>query len=379
MGDPRLQPTLRARRLTVLAVAFLLAGCAAGASPTAIPREPTAASAPSAAVITPTSAATPTMAAAQSKVPTPTAPAATAEPSPAPLAVVETLDIAYESTNPLLAPGVLDVYAPATAGPWPVVVMFHPDPAYNSKGYLREYARRVADLGFVAFVPAWGQMPDESGAPPTYTGLRAVNAQAACAVAFARAHAVQYGGNPATMIVFGHSAGAERAAMVAFARQKPSAGCLGSSTLGAIDALVTYEGDWILGGPLGNALDTDPTILDVAAPWKYLPGRKDLKVVVLVSSDPGIAARAFGDPKAAASWVAARDPSGVLRKQLDANGALADGSLSFTENQQLLFSVLKAQGNPVSLDVMPGSAHNYLSDAGWKVFLAAFEKPAAHT
>jgi len=45
--------------------------------------------------------------------------------------------------------------------------------------------------------------------------------------------------------------------------------------------------------------------------------------------------------------------------------------------QQLLYSVLEANGNPVSLDVMPGSNHVYLSDAGWKVFLAAFPKAAA--
>jgi hypothetical protein len=34
-------------------------------------------------------------------------------------------------------------------------------------------------------------------------------------------------------------------------------------------------------------------------------------------------------------------------------------------------------GAHVSLDVMPGSSHDRLSDAGWKVFLAAFPKAAA--
>ncbi len=41
----------------------------------------------------------------------------------------------------------------------------------------------------------------------TYDGMRADDPQGACAVAFARAHAVEYGGDPATMIVFGHAAG----------------------------------------------------------------------------------------------------------------------------------------------------------------------------
>jgi hypothetical protein len=40
--------------------------------------------------------------------------------------------------------------------------------------------------------------------------------------------------------------------------------------------------------------------------------------------------------------------------------------------QHVFLSVLKAQGNPASLDVMPGSTHESLSGAGWKVFLAAF-------
>jgi hypothetical protein len=31
-----------------------------------------------------------------------------------------------------------------------------------------------------------------------------------------------------------------------------------------------------------------------------------------------------------------------------------------------------------SLDVMPGSSHESLSEAGWKVFLAAFVKAATH-
>jgi hypothetical protein len=47
------------------------------------------------------------------------------------------------------------------------------------------------------------------------------------------------------------------------------------------------------------------------------------------------------------------------------------------EVQQLFYSILQANGNPVSLDVMPGSNHIFLSDEGWKVFLAAFPKAAA--
>ena len=99
---------------------------------------------------------------------------------------------------------------------------------------------------------------------------------------------------------------------------------------------------------------------------------------MLVSERPGTSfEREAGDPWAADSWLAVRDPSGDLRRQLEANGAFADGILDFTEVQRLLYSVLEANGNPVSLDVMPNSTHASLGDAGWEVFLAAFEKAAA--
>ncbi len=295
--------------------------------------------------------------------------------------VTKTSDIVYESSNPVLVPGVLDVYVPAKAGPWPVVVMFHGAPQMVWKSDLSNYARKVADLGFVVFVPDWGHETAGGAKTFTYEAQVAVNSQAACAVAFARAHAAEYGGDPATTIVFGRSGGANTGAVVAFARPEPSAGCLGGTTLGAIDALVTWEGSWIMSVPAAwhdPALAADPRILDLMTPWTNLAEHKDLKVAMLVSEHPGADLdRRVSDPWAADSWLAVRDPSGDLRRVLEANGALADGTLAFTEVQQLLFSVLKVQGNPVSLDVMPGSTHDSLRGAGWDVFLAAFEKAAA--
>jgi len=352
------------RLLVGVSVVVLLGGCATGATFSPSPT-PVATATPPVPVASPSPVATPT-------------------PAPTP-SVVETDDIAYETANPVLVPGMLDVYAPTTAGPWPVVVMFHPLPSQVSKDSLIELARKVADLGFVVFVPAWGHPSDgrygSAGGAPTYDQLLAQNSEAACAVAFAQAHAAEYGGDPATMIVFGWSSGAGVGAMVVFARPEPTAGCLADTTLGAIDALVTWEGDWILSREaLGwdNLLAADSRLLVNDTPWPYVAEHKDVRVVMLVSEHPGDSyEREVGDPWADDSWLAARDPSGVLRRQLEANGAFADGTLDFVEVQELLFSVLQAQGNPVSLDVMPDSTHYTLSDAGWKVFLAAFPKAAA--
>jgi len=291
-----------------------------------------------------------------------------------------TRNVPYESANPVLAPGVLDVYAPAKAGPWPVVVMLH---GYGgNKGDLGRHASMVADLGFVVFSATWGVgLPDYSR--PTYEEFVANASQGACAVAFARAHAAEYGGDPGTMIVFGHSGGASVAGQVAFARPEPTAGCLGGTTLGAIDALVTWDVGCILSSPIPEwdaILAADPRVLDVATPWTYLAERRDLKVVLLAETNPNADINLdyrLPDAEATDAFFALRDPSGVLRRQLEVNGALADGNLDMFEVQQLLYSVLEANGNPVSLDVMPGSNHVYLSDAGWKVFLAAFPKAAA--
>ena len=348
-----------ARLLAGLTIVFLLLGCTAGASPTPLPTSASPTGNPSGAAATPS--------------------------------VVVTPDVAYESANPRLVPGVLDVYAPAGSGPWPVVVLI---PAFD-RASLVENARRVADLGFVVFVPEWGAVPEGADDTPTYELFVANNSQGACALEFARAHAAEYGGDPGTMIVFGHSAGAHLGATVAFARPEPSAGCLAGTTRGAIDALITWEGDWLIHEihppqtPLqwDAMLAADPRVFDAVTPWKHLAKDKALKVVILVSEDPNasleseipgiVVDRPVGDPWAADSWLAVRDPSGDLRRQLEANGALADGKLSLVESQQLLFSVLKAQGNPVSLDVMPDSSHAWLAGRGWDVFLAAFPKAAA--
>jgi hypothetical protein len=169
--------------------------------------------------------------------------------------------------------------------------------------------------------------------------------------------------------------------MVTFARSEPTEGCLGGATLGDINTLITWEGNWVLSAnppDWDRALAADPRVLDVMTPWSYLDGHKDQKVAMLVSENPGsFLERDVGDPWAADSWLSVRDPSGDLRRGLEANGAFADGKLDFTESQELLFSVLQANGNPVSLDVMPDSIHDTLAGHGWRVFLEAFVKAAA--
>lgn len=304
-------------------------------------------------------------------VATPT-PSAAPTPMPTPSLVV-TRDLAYESSNPRLAPGVLDVYGPRAPGPWPVAVML--PGLQEGRRSLELSARRVADRGFVVFVPSWG--PSSSTSEGT---LLSTNAQVACAIAFAQRNAATYGGDPATTILYGWAAGANVAATVAFARPEPTAGCLGGATLGPINALVTWAGGWALSvnnPDWDTILAAEPAAMDAATPWRHLADQPNLKVVMLVSETPGLGLeRAVGDPWAAGSWLALRDPSGDLRRRLEANGAFRDGILDWLEVQQLLFTALQEQGNPVSLDVLPDSTEESLLGRGWDVFLDAFAKAA---
>lgn len=351
-----------ARRLAAgITIASLVAGCAAGTSlsPSAPSSAPVGTAAPAADASTPT--------------PLPSA----ASPSASPDVVAVTTDLAYETPDPLLKQGLLDVYAPTAAGTWPVVVWFHGSPPDNVKSTWAHGARDLAARGFVVFVPSWGHATGSPLTSPGYEELSVAVGETACAVAFAQAHAAEYGGDPAKTIVSGHSAGANIASVIAFNRPTPTAGCAGGPTLGPISALVTWDGDWMMIDPTYDAhLAADRRPLDVYTPLRNVAAHEDLPVVLLRSEIVGPYVRNLSEPTDMDAFFAARDPTGKLRPQLETLGALADGQFDLLELQEFFFAYLKANGNPVSLDVLPGTTHDSLSDEGWGVMLAAFDKAA---
>lgn len=345
----------------VILAAVLAAGCA-GSGPTE-----TSATAIAAPAASPTAEPT---AAATLPPPAPTA---------TPAAVTAATDLRYESSGPLGKPADLDVYAPTAPGPWPVVVMFHGDPAMGSKGYVGPWALTVAAEGFVVFVPTWGKTSYEADQKlARHDQLIAYDGQVACAVEFARAHAAEYGGDPSTLLLFGHSAGANVAAQVAFARRKPTAGCPGGTMLGPVSGLVTFEGDWLLADPSWDAIvPADPAVLAAITPWDFLAKHRDLRVAMLMSENPGAGMEPqTADPQATDSWIATRDPTGTLRRQFTAIRAFGGGRPGVKEEQALLYAALKAQGNPVSLTEMPGTDHMSIGIAGRPAFLASFREAA---
>lgn len=107
----------------------------------------------------------------------------------------------------------LDVYRPRPgSGPAPVVVFF-----YGGRwqgGTRREYAfvgERLAAEGLLVVLPDYRLYPEVRF--PTFVE------DAAAAVAWARAHAAEHGGDPSRIFVAGHSAGAHLAALLATDRR----------------------------------------------------------------------------------------------------------------------------------------------------------------
>ncbi len=100
-----------------------------------------------------------------------------------------------------------DVYAPGRT-PAPVVVFFYGG-GWDT-GDKADYAfvgKALASRGYVAVIPDYRLYPE--------VRYPAFLQDSALAVAWAKAHAAEYGGDPGRMVLMGHSAGAYNAAMLA--------------------------------------------------------------------------------------------------------------------------------------------------------------------
>jgi acetyl esterase/lipase len=196
-------------------------------------------------------------------------------------AVKATRDIAY-------APGPrheLDVYQPRAAGPHPVVVFIYGGSwDSGSRTDYRFVGQTLAARGFVAIVPDYRVYPEVR-----YPAFLQDNA---LAVAWAKAHAADYGGDPRRLFLMGHSAGAYEAVMLSVDRRwlgavgldprRDVAGTIGLA--GPYDFLPLHSDELkIIFGPEQGRPDTQPInhVDGMAPPLLLITDGKD-KVV-----DPG--------------------------------------------------------------------------------------------
>ncbi len=116
-----------------------------------------------------------------------------------------TASVVYDRQNDLS----LDLYPPASSanGPVPVVVFFYGGNwRSGERGQYRFVGQRLAESGVLAIVADYRTFPRA-----VFPGFVE---DAAAAVAWARVHAAEYGGDPQRLYVAGHSAGAQIAALV---------------------------------------------------------------------------------------------------------------------------------------------------------------------
>jgi acetyl esterase/lipase len=131
----------------------------------------------------------------------------------------EPLDFIIEEDVPYTPQLALDVYYPATEGPWPVAVVLHGGEDHKSTMYA--YGRAAARLGVVAFVPEWRSFPaqlEEDRLGPLE--------DVACAIRFARDSAGDFGGDGERIIMAGWSLGGGFAAIAALRTDPVEADCI---------------------------------------------------------------------------------------------------------------------------------------------------------
>ena len=115
-----------------------------------------------------------------------------------------------------------DVFEPGAGvdGPTPIVVMLHGTAGERPR--LHDLARRVAADGVLVYVPSWPVIdlvqgyPDETDEP-----YRRQSETVVCALRHIRRTAMERGGDPDDLTVFGHSGGAMVGAQVAMVSEPP--------------------------------------------------------------------------------------------------------------------------------------------------------------
>ncbi len=210
--------------------------------------------------------------------------------------------------------GGLDVYAPRQAQGAPVVVFFYGGSWQEGDKALYRFAgAALAARGVVAVIPDYRVYPQVK-----FPGFLQ---DGAAAVAWARAHAADYGADPARLILMGHSAGAYIAAMLALDPEwlAPHGLCPRRDIAGLIGLAGPYDFlpltdpvlKTIFGPPSGLARTQPVNFVTQGAPPAFLAAGLDDKTV-----DPGNSARLANRLRLAGDAVEVKFYPGIDHRKL---------------------------------------------------------------
>lgn len=222
--------------------------------------------------------------------------------------VVVQRDVVFDGAHALA----LDVYRPRDARHAPVVVFFYGGSWKSGKRQWYRWAgEALAKRGLVVLIPDYRQWPQ--------VRLEGFMQDAARAVAWAHAHATEYGGDPGQLFVMGHSAGAH------------------------IGALLATNGDWLAAD--GMHPRELAGFIGLAGPYDFLP-LTDPDFIDMFGSTH--AAQLRSQP---VHFVSGDEPPMLLMQG-------ATDRVVEPRNASSLATALRARGEPVELKLYPDIGHS---------------------
>jgi acetyl esterase/lipase len=175
----------------------------------------------------------------------------------------------------------MDVWAPTETGDWPAVIIVHGVADQSMSGF-QPLAEAIASEGAVVY------NIDVDSTIPWITAIE----QVACAVRYARAHGVDFGGGPSEVLLLGNSTGAAVASVVALGGADFAGPCAAAGASAEVDAFVGYEGDYDYLRTADYFLadhryleDEDPELFASMDPYGHVGENTDLTVHLLHGQD----------------------------------------------------------------------------------------------
>lgn len=263
-------------------------------------------------------------------------------------------DVPYFDDAPGLSTPVLDVYAPAEDGLWPIVVTFHPDAAVHTKASTTGLARSIAEQGAVVINPTYGGPGTDVGRSAEL--FRTNVDQSTCSVWFAIENAAEFGGDVSDIRLVGFSGGANMAAAVAMYPSDDDSRCSSPATDFTVSEVVAFEGDFVLGAGWDDVVRDDPTFYEDMTVWSHIEGYTGGPIRVLVDSETTIAITGVEE------FLDLRHPDGPVREAWEALGVIGEDRATLVQANTMFHDLLLEAGKETSLTTIEASNHS-LSEA----------------